>query len=44
MGGKLPKNYEECLKELKKAKAEQVLFFVAGILIGALALMIYINH
>lgn len=41
---KQPKDFAEALKMIKRLKAEQVLIFILGMVIGAVLLMSYINY
>lgn len=44
MGGNLPKNYTEAIKELRKTKAEVLVAFVAGIVVGILGTLMHLVH
>lgn len=40
---KMPKNYEEALKQIQKMKAEQLAIFIVGVFLGAVLVLIYIT-
>lgn len=40
---KQPKDYNEALKQIRRLKAEQLLIFIAGILVGVFALLMTLN-
>lgn len=41
---KMPENYNEALKQIRRLKIERLLIFIAGTLVGAFALLVVLNR